>query len=166
MRNCTSVNCSEKNPQPLTNYGIDNSRSDRLRSNCKACCKLARKEYHKLNIYRIKAAQLIYDRKRQYLPERQAQQRGYHLKIRFNISVEEYNKLFERQKGCCSICDKHQTNFKYSLCVDHDHNTKKIRGLLCKPCNSAIGMLEDDLNLLENAKSYLNCFKLKLVDKC
>jgi hypothetical protein len=82
------------------------------------------------------------------------------LKKRFNISIDDYNHLFLKQKGKCDICDKAEsqldTNGKVKwLSVDHNHDTSEIRGLLCNSCNTGIGKLGDSIKVLENAIKYL-----------
>lgn len=77
------------------------------------------------------------------------------LKRKYNITLEEYNKIFELQNGCCAICGKHQSSLRRSLCVDHNHSTGKIRGLLCDICNHGLGSFYDSINLLESAILYL-----------
>jgi hypothetical protein len=74
-------------------------------------------------------------------------------KLRYGITAAEYQKLFEQQDGLCAICSDPPS--KYELCVDHDHETGKVRGLLCRPCNSALGLLEDRLDLVLRAAGYL-----------
>lgn len=78
---------------------------------------------------------------------------------KYGISEEDYDKLFEKQKSVCAICGKPETrkqNDKITLlCVDHDHETGVVRGLLCHTCNIGIGMLNSTI-LLERAKNYLN----------
>ena len=64
------------------------------------------------------------------------------LKRRHGITLREYNKMFKSQKGRCLICDRHQRQFKFRLCVDHDHETGKIRGLLCNGCNRGLGIYQ------------------------
>jgi len=81
--------------------------------------------------------------------------RGYALKRKYNISIEEYNKMFEEQKGCCAICGIHQSNFKKALHVDHCHATGKIRKLLCIRCNNALGFLDDNIDKLKRCIEYL-----------
>lgn len=76
-------------------------------------------------------------------------------KRRFGITLEDYNKMFEDQKGCCKICNTHQLDLKKRLAVDHCHTTGKVRGLLCGNCNRAIGMLNDSQELLLSAINYL-----------
>ena len=79
------------------------------------------------------------------------------LKYKYNITLEEYNELFEKQNGCCAICGIHQSMITSgrSLAVDHCHKTKKIRGLLCFLCNTGIGKLNDDIELMKKAIDYL-----------
>lgn len=77
------------------------------------------------------------------------------LRHMYGISMDEYNDLFEKQKGCCAICKKHQTEIKKRLHVDHCHTTGKVRGLLCFSCNNALGQLNDDIELLKAAITYL-----------
>jgi hypothetical protein len=61
---------------------------------------------------------------------------------RYGITEAEYTALFEKQGGVCAICKKLPQK---RLCVDHVHDeTKRVRGLLCKSCNMAIGLLKDD----------------------
>jgi hypothetical protein len=55
----------------------------------------------------------------------------------------------------CKLCGVHQSDLKVSLAVDHNHNTGKIRGLLCMTCNRALGLFKDSPELLEKAKQYI-----------
>ncbi len=73
----------------------------------------------------------------------------------YGITYEEYNTLFVLQKGQCAICGAHQSELKKSLCVDHNHNTKKIRGLLCSKCNTGLGNFNDSLEMLHKAQDFL-----------
>lgn len=87
--------------------------------------------------------------------------RGYNLKVRFDMSISDYNNLFLKQRGLCAICKKPEISKdkagKYKwLCVDHNHNTGKVRGLLCQNCNTGIGLLRDSKKVLESAIKYLN----------
>lgn len=77
------------------------------------------------------------------------------LKRKFNLSLDEYNQMFTKNNGCCYICNRHQTSFKTRLAVDHCHTTGKIRGLLCSPCNTALGSFKDNIDILNKAINYL-----------
>jgi hypothetical protein len=81
--------------------------------------------------------------------------RNVHLNYWYKISLDQYNELFENQKGCCAICGKHQSQFSKSLSVDHDHVTGKIKGLLCGNCNRGLGYFMESTELLRNAFEYI-----------
>jgi hypothetical protein len=87
--------------------------------------------------------------------------RNEHLRHTYGITLDDYNQMLFNQNGCCAICQKHHTEFKYSLYVDHCHDTNQVRGLLCHLCNSGIGYLKDDTKILKQAIIYLNHYKLK-----
>lgn len=74
----------------------------------------------------------------------------------YGLTEEEYDKMFQHQKGCCLICGLHQDNFKKSFHIDHCHTTGKIRGLLCRNCNVGLGHFKDSIELLNKAIKYLN----------
>ena len=78
--------------------------------------------------------------------------RNHRLKARYQITLEEYDLLFEKQKGRCAICDKTENR---KLAVDHCHVTGKVRGLLCTKCNFGIGYLNHSIPTLESAIKYL-----------
>ncbi len=75
---------------------------------------------------------------------------------KYGISIDDFNEMFALQNGKCAICGKHQTEFKKILHIDHCHETNKFRGLLCSNCNTAIGLLKDDIENLRCAILYLN----------
>jgi hypothetical protein len=78
---------------------------------------------------------------------------------KYNMTIEDYELLLKEQNGCCAICktDKpSKSNSMNYFPIDHCHITGKIRGLLCNNCNRAIGMLQDDINIIQNALNYLN----------
>ena len=74
---------------------------------------------------------------------------------KYGITLRQYEKLSEKQKGCCAICGKHQLELKTTLNIDHDHETGKIRGLLCVACNRLLGYAQDNQDILMKAIQYL-----------
>ena len=78
---------------------------------------------------------------------------------RFGLSRDEYDEIMAYCGGVCQICGKPETRVRggvsHSLCVDHDHTTGRVVGLLCFRCNSAVGLFEEDPELLIAAASYL-----------
>lgn len=77
------------------------------------------------------------------------------LKRYYGITVEQYNAMFAYQNGACAICGKPESEQSRKLSVDHNHETGAVRGLLCDNCNHAIGMFQDDIDLLQKAINYL-----------
>lgn len=69
------------------------------------------------------------------------------------IYDDEYDRRLNEQGGGCAICGEFPTEKK--LAVDHDHETGRVRGLLCMRCNTALGHFEDSITLLEAAIDYL-----------
>lgn len=69
---------------------------------------------------------------------------------KYGLTKEDFNKLSKKQNGKCAICNK-----KTNLYIDHCHTNKHVRGLLCQKCNSALGLLQDNINILTNAINYL-----------
>ncbi len=79
--------------------------------------------------------------------------RQHHLKRHYDIEPEEYDFLLAVQGGICAICNKPPGD--NLLCVDHDHGSDVIRGLLCHNCNKGIGLLGDSIESVEKALRYL-----------
>lgn len=86
----------------------------------------------------------------------------HRMKKKYGISVEQANEILESQEHKCSICLNSiffyvgkSGNRNSVACIDHDHSTGNVRGILCHKCNVAIGFLRDDISLLDRAKSYL-----------
>ena len=75
-------------------------------------------------------------------------------KRHYGITIADYDIMFLEQDGVCKICSKADP-INQHLAVDHCHTTGKVRGLLCTPCNKALGLFEDKQDLLLNAISYL-----------
>ena len=71
----------------------------------------------------------------------------------YGLTLEEHEALMSEQGGKCWICQG--DNGLKALCIDHDHKTNNVRGLLCNLCNRAIGLLKDDADLLDKAAEYI-----------
>ena len=82
--------------------------------------------------------------------------------IRFFLA-REIEEIYQKQEGKCAICKVDESEFKSKLCLDHNHRNGHPRGLLCRKCNSVLGMFErnlkgefrDPLPLLKNAILYI-----------
>lgn len=92
--------------------------------------------------------------RRSNLDKSRASYRRGHLKKTYGIALEEWDAMLASQGGVCAICLRVCRSGR-RLAVDHDHTTKKVRGLLCRDCNQSLGKLHDSAELLERAAVYL-----------
>ncbi|CAA9348624.1 MAG: hypothetical protein AVDCRST_MAG16-2207 [uncultured Frankineae bacterium] len=76
--------------------------------------------------------------------------RNYHLKRRYGITVEDYDRMLAEQGGLCALCQERPAEH-----VDHDHVTGRVRGLLCFCCNQGLGNFRDRADVLRLAIGYL-----------
>lgn len=111
---------------------------------CNACYK---QQYRGRNLDRHKEQAKKYAQRR----NETASWRDGWLKRKFGISSEEYDIMLEKQNGVCAICGG---KTKRRLAVDHDHQTGKVRGLLCGACNPHLAWLEN-LEWRRKAEEYL-----------
>ena len=107
-----------------------------LHSRCKECDHARVRIYHKDNKAKVTKRQLISHRRRLY-----------------GLNEEKYNNMILSQNNLCAICNKPSDK---TLHIDHDHVTGRVRGLLCHTCNTGIGMLQEDVVVLNRAIEYLS----------
>lgn len=136
MKNC--IDCGES--KSLDNFYTDKTCKDGKVRRCIKC-------YEKIRLAKKKADPIAHLRKTQ----------NFWLKHRYGITLEKYEEMYRQQDGKCAICNREDAGRNNSnvFCVDHCHETGVVRGLLCMPCNSALGQLKDDVNLLKKAINYL-----------
>lgn len=136
MKRCSKC----KLPKPIGDFCKDKSRKDGLNHRCNSC--------NTLHVQEIAERQKKQFGKIEYRRRR----RKYELPHYYGITSEEYHKLVEQQNNKCAICGRNPETY---LAVDHCHKTHQIRGLLCRPCNSAIGLFNEDPVRIQNALNYL-----------
>ena len=73
------------------------------------------------------------------------------IKSRYGLTQEDFLRLMQSQDYACAICKQRS----YALSVDHNHETGKVRALLCSACNKFIGFARENPDILQNAKQYL-----------
>lgn len=135
-----------KKEKSLDKFHRDKSIPGEIRHQCKECRKEQFKKY--------------YVKKKRENPDFYKE---HNLKYHKYITVDEYNKLFNAQQGCCAICNKKEIAISrwgtvIKLSVDHDHKTGKVRGLLCMKCNHLLGQADDNIDILFKAIQYLREF--------
>lgn len=83
----------------------------------------------------------------------ESHRRWHKIKYLYGLTKDEYLLISRAQGDVCAICGRTDTG--RALVVDHDHETGKVRGLLCLKCNRAIGLIGDDADMLNRASQYV-----------
>lgn len=135
------------------------------KSNCKDCDSIAWKRYKVNNLDKVRQSVRIYakehreeykqsaKRHREKYPERW---KNAWIRWKFNgFTLEDYGRMFEKQRGLCALCSLPKEEYKKYFCIDHDHVTKKVRGLVHSYCNTIVGIVESKRELLNKAEQYL-----------
>lgn len=85
-----------------------------------------------------------------------SKQRNNDLKRLYGITLNEYNQMLTEQNNKCAVCRTTDPGGKHGkFMVDHCHTTGKVRGLLCKRCNIALGEVGDNISTLQKMIEYL-----------
>ena len=145
--------CSKVYPATLEYFNKDKKGRNGLRSRCKICTRLLAKQRVKngyktpgrektLHEYNNSAKGKAAQQRYRQTKKGKALSRRAKLKYCYGMINEDYNKLFQQQRGYCAMCGKHQLELKRRLDIDHDHKTGGIRGLLCGGCNMRLGRFE------------------------
>ena len=148
MKKCTQCGTLK----PLKEFSKDKYKSDGHRSNCKVCYSAYDRskywsdpEFHRnrTNEYRRKLR--VTDPEKLKLSNRNSK-----LKQSYGITHDDYLVMFNKQDKRCACCGKETDK----LVVDHNHTTGEIRELLCTQCNTALGLLNEDVTVMQNMINY------------
>jgi hypothetical protein len=137
--------------------------ADGLQGYCKQCnatymASYAAREPDRVKGIHRKAAR-VYAKSHPGRVKAQSEQR--HLRRKYGLEVEGYEDLKAWSNGGCAICGAPNGTPSRRLCVDHDHATGEVRGLLCQTCNLGLGAFKDSIALLKVAIAYLEYFAYK-----
>ena len=77
----------------------------------------------------------------------------YRILKTYNLTMEEYEEIYNRQNGCCPLCGKELNSVR--VAIDHDHVTGKVRGIMCSVCNSQLGVYEKLNGVAKKIGAYL-----------
>jgi hypothetical protein len=153
--------------KPASDYFIDKRRKDSstrgLFHVCKECTAESTKDRRSRDPEKFRKWERESWRRRFQVnaPKKRENARKWNLKYIFGITLEQFYDLFDQQKGLCAICFRQLVLYpagrgsRESACVDHDHKTGVIRGMLCNHCNAAIGLFAEKPEVLERAAAYL-----------
>jgi Recombination endonuclease VII len=132
---------------------------------CALCYQKSRKLLHRDHVLKLAGESAKrrrpklreWEQKYRDRPESKMRQNNAYLKYKYGITLEDYFRMVEEQGGKCKICQREGTgrNLKGRMSVDHCHKTGRVRGLLCHPCNAALGLLQESREVLLKAIDYL-----------
>lgn len=157
MKVCTKCN----NEKELSCFHFQKKSENKLAARCKDCDKKIQYEYRHKDIVQTRL-----DDKRRYqttkkkrveyakeyrkkYPERT---RATNWKVKYGITPDDFYSKLNEQNNKCAICNRDMEDYGKIFCVDHNHKTNKVRGLLCDPCNYGLGFYEKHK---EKYKKYL-----------
>lgn len=135
-RRCTSCGVTK----PITEFYKRTGRDGGYQWSCKQCMKQKVKDWRAANPGRYRARQRC---------------------TKHGLTVERYEEMLDAQGGKCAACRR-----RPAACVDHDHTCcpgerscgECVRGLLCKQCNFALGLLQEDVRVIKRLARYLSAF--------
>jgi hypothetical protein len=139
MKRCTKCNLEKT----LTEFPKDNRKPGRLQAQCKKCQNV------RISIWRNNNKD-----------KHAATTKRSRVKRQFGLTDEMFHNILASQEFKCAICGTLEPTGKYPVFnVDHCHATGKVRGLLCHHCNTGIGNLKDDPEIVLKALKYLTKVK-------
>jgi hypothetical protein len=142
----TACKCGEPRFIGSSQFYLD-KRKGLPRTMCKACCTKEGEAWRKANPAAHRAG---YTRRNHI----------WNLRIRFNLTTEEFEALAAKSDGRCGICREPESRSR-RLSLDHDHKTGELRGFLCSRCNLLLGNARDRIDLLLRAAEYLRSARLQ-----
>lgn len=142
-----------KTAYPISHYSKNKGKPKGINQYCRSCQSTKNKEYQR----RLKKGELLHTKcfYKKGTKEHNDHTKNQCLRYAYNITLDKYNTLFAEQLGCCAICGIHQSKLTKSLGVDHNHTTGRVRGLLCTKCNTGIGHLNENIDILNKSIDYL-----------
>ena len=168
MKRINKKCCVCKEFKPVSEFGRLKSAKDGLSWKCKSCRRdsdnkkysenkdkmlAERKAWRKNNKDKVKKSHA------KYYKSHKKEVKNSMLKSRYGITIDDYNNMFKEQNGKCAICDIHQVALNKSFCIDHNHETGEVRGLLCSRCNYGLGFFDDSSKNMKSAIRYLKKHK-------
>ena len=135
---------------------------DKQKESKRKCYEKHKEQYQAAQKERIKANPYMHRAWfRAYMREYRRKHPEYVVKIRllkYHITPQDVERMFTEQNGKCAICGDEislilgSKNYRH---VDHHHATKKVRGLLCGPCNHAVGFSRESPAIMRQGADYL-----------
>lgn len=135
---------------------------DEIRAKARAYNQALGPEYFrkKIHAYYLANPEKFRERARTFRKNHPNTVKGYRLKTHYGLTRADYDRLILEQGGACAICGRKDWTGKWkNPQIDHDHDTGKVRGILCVGCNTAIGLLKNDPRIVRAIINYLVKYK-------
>lgn len=123
----------------------------KVRANGWRTCRACQRERERVYKRKPESKAREQERTRRYADRR----RDVHLQRMYGLTQADVERMHEEQGGRCAICSVEVPTRGQALAVDHCHATGVVRGLLCQPCNRALGLMVDDPERLRRAADYV-----------
>lgn len=155
MKTCNRCKKNKEDSEFVTSRGKPSTRCGKCRIDRN---RQAKKHYHNWHDEVRKYDKVYYHKNRERFVRIR---RNNALKLKYGITIEDYESIFANQNGKCAICNcefvankQRGWGGKKEPCVDHNHKTGKVRGILCRQCNLSLSMIENE-NFISKAQQYL-----------
>ena len=160
--------------KPLTRFStFNNGSGEKYRGSCKDCRNSSARgtrteasaKYYSTNVDKMRTRKKEYyyanqDRLVEYSSQYYADNKDL---ISLRVAAKTYGisivKVKMLRESACFICGTNGEHLQKSMHIDHCHTTGKVRGALCHHCNTALGLIKDDLSILDKMKEYLDEYK-------
>ena len=130
-----------KKVKPYSEFPYNKSYKDNIRPYCIPCRRIREN--------------MSYHKNKHKHPYDYEKDKDTKLKRAYGISYQKYLEMLDAQDGKCAICGTTDTGKRKAFAVDHCHTCGEVRGLLCSNCNTAIGSLREDLEIMQRAMDYV-----------
>lgn len=159
--------CEQEKPASLEYFHARKGSDDGLRCDCKQCRKDKKLKNYSKDKKKCSSCDEELPNTQEYFNIRNngvrartrsickichaKQSRANKLLNLYGLTMDDYDKLYNKQNGVCAICEEDKV-----LVVDHCHDTGKVRSLLCNDCNSGIGFLKENKEIMNKAIKYID----------
>lgn len=166
LKTCGDCKLEKPTSEFNTHYG-------KPRSQCKVCHSRASgewnsknkehrasyvKNWHTSNVEKVRKHKRKYEENRttKQIEERKNYLYWRHIRKAYGLTPETFKELLDKQNGVCALCKKPgRIGRNGKFYVDHCHDTGRVRGLVCRPCNTSLDILGDTVEKMEIIMAYL-----------
>ncbi|RWO22804.1 endonuclease VII domain-containing protein [Mesorhizobium sp.] len=147
--NSTKICSSCNSEKPLSLFGRQSGYRDGHRNQCNACRSRKQAAYTKTDAGKASQKRFVSSAERREKRKWRVRHKKY------GMSRDSFSEMLLAQNGRCALCSTDKPGSRYGFCIDHCHETGRVRGILCHNCNSALGKLGDTPTSISRALAYV-----------